>query len=57
MPMRWRRETPTGSSWPGSMTKPNESKGPWDYYNLRATIPTEQAFRPLDQGDCPLVKK
>jgi len=37
--------------------KPNESKGPWDYYNLRATIPTEQAFRPLDQGDCPLVKK
>ena len=37
--------------------KPAESKGPWDYYKLRATIPAEQAFRPLDQGDCPLVKK
>src|SRR5205814_1929587 len=37
--------------------KPNESKGAWDYYKLRATIPTEQAFRPVDQGDCPLVKK
>ena len=37
--------------------KPAESKGPWDYYKLRATIPADQAFRPLDQGDCPLVKK
>jgi branched-chain amino acid transport system substrate-binding protein len=37
--------------------KPSESKAPWDYYKLRSTIPTEQAFRPLDQGDCPLVKK
>ena len=37
--------------------KPNESKGPWDYYKLRATIPAEQAFRPVDQGECPLVKK
>jgi branched-chain amino acid transport system substrate-binding protein len=37
--------------------KPSESKGPWDYYRLRATIPAEQAFRPLDQGECPLVKK
>src|SRR5712692_10626677 len=37
--------------------KPAESKGPWDYYKVRATIPAEQAFRPLDQGDCPLVKK
>src|SRR6059058_2002112 len=37
--------------------KPAESKGPWDYYKIRATIPAEQAFRPLDQGDCPLVKK
>jgi branched-chain amino acid transport system substrate-binding protein len=36
--------------------KPEESKGPWDYYKLRATIPAEQAFRPLDQGGCPLVK-
>ena len=37
--------------------KPAESKYPWDYYKVRATIPAEQAFRPIDQGDCPLVKK
>ena len=37
--------------------KPSESKGEWDFYKLRATIPPEQAFRPMDQGDCPLVKK
>jgi branched-chain amino acid transport system substrate-binding protein len=36
--------------------KPSESKGPWDYYKIRATIPADQAFRPLNQGDCPLVK-
>jgi branched-chain amino acid transport system substrate-binding protein len=37
--------------------KPAESKAPWDYYKLRATIPADQAFRPIDQGNCPLVKK
>ena len=37
--------------------KPSESKGPYDYYKLKATIPADQAFRPLDQGDCPFVKK
>ncbi len=37
--------------------KPSESKGPYDYYNLKATVPANEAFRPLDQGDCPLVKK
>jgi branched-chain amino acid transport system substrate-binding protein len=36
--------------------KPAESKGPWDYYKVRATIPADQAFRPLKDGDCPLVK-
>jgi branched-chain amino acid transport system substrate-binding protein len=36
--------------------KPAESKGPWDYYKVRATIPAEQAFRPLNAGECPLVK-
>ncbi len=36
--------------------KPAESKGPWDYYKMRATIPADQAFRPLEDGDCPLVK-
>jgi branched-chain amino acid transport system substrate-binding protein len=37
--------------------KPEESKAPWDYYKVRATIPAAEAFRPVDQGDCPLVKK
>ena len=37
--------------------KPSESKGPWDLYKLRATIPATEAFRPMDQGNCPLVKK
>jgi branched-chain amino acid transport system substrate-binding protein len=37
--------------------KPSESKGPYDYYKIRATIPANEAFRPIDQGDCPLVKK
>jgi len=37
--------------------KPEESKGPYDYYNILRTIPGEQAYRPLDKGDCPLVKK
>src|ERR1700682_3642768 len=36
--------------------KPAESKGPWDYYKVRATIPADQAFRPLNQGECPFVK-
>src|SRR5262252_1702698 len=36
--------------------KPEESKAPWDYYKLRATIPADQAFRPLNEGECPLVK-
>ena len=34
-----------------------ESTGPWDYFKLRATIPAEQAFRPLARSACPLVKK
>jgi len=35
--------------------KPAESKGPWDYYKIRATIPAAEAFRPMDKGGCPLV--
>ena len=35
---------------------PDESKGEWDYYKLRATIPADQAFRPEKEGGCPLVK-
>jgi len=37
--------------------KPSESKQPWDYYNILATVPGEQAFQPLAQSECPLVKK
>ncbi len=36
--------------------KSSESKSPWDFYKLRATIPAAEAFRPLGQGGCPLVK-
>jgi branched-chain amino acid transport system substrate-binding protein len=36
---------------------PAESKGPWDYYKLLATIPGEEAFRPMDQGGCPMLAK
>ena len=36
---------------------PTESKGPWDYYKIRATIPAEEAFRPLSEGGCPLVNR
>jgi len=37
--------------------KPSESKGPHDLAKLVATIPGDKAFRPLDQGGCPLVAK
>jgi branched-chain amino acid transport system substrate-binding protein len=35
--------------------KPSESKYPGDFYKLRATIPADEAFRPLKDGGCPLV--
>ncbi|BAF90511.1 ABC transporter substrate-binding protein [Azorhizobium caulinodans] len=37
--------------------KPSESKYPYDYYTLKATIPANEAFRPLSESECPLVKK
>jgi len=37
--------------------KPSESKYPWDYARIVATVPAEEAFRPLAQSECPLVKK
>jgi branched-chain amino acid transport system substrate-binding protein len=37
--------------------KPSESKYPWDYYTVKAVIPGEQAFRPLSESGCALVKK
>ena len=37
--------------------KPSESKGEWDLYNILATIPGDQAFRPMADGGCPFVRK
>jgi branched-chain amino acid transport system substrate-binding protein len=36
---------------------PAESKGPWDYLKLVATVPGELAFRPMADGGCPFIKK
>ena len=36
---------------------PAESRGPWDFYKLRATVPAEEAFRPVADGGCPLVRR
>src|SRR5512138_171826 len=36
---------------------PNESKYPWDYYQIVKTIPADQAFPSVEQQACPLVKK
>jgi branched-chain amino acid transport system substrate-binding protein len=36
--------------------KPSESKGPWDYYKPLASTPASEAFRPLNEGGCSLVK-
>lgn len=35
--------------------EPSQQKAPWDYYDLVATIPGSEAFRPLSEGNCPLV--
>src|ERR1700719_1910852 len=34
--------------------KPTESKGPWDYFKVRATIPADEGFRPLSESGRPL---
>jgi branched-chain amino acid transport system substrate-binding protein len=36
--------------------KPEESKYPWDYYKVLAEVPGDQAFRPMKDGGCPLIK-
>jgi branched-chain amino acid transport system substrate-binding protein len=36
--------------------KPEDSKKPWDYYRIVATIPADHAFRPLADGACPLAR-
>jgi branched-chain amino acid transport system substrate-binding protein len=35
---------------------PGESKGPWDYYKLLQTVPAAEAFRPMADGNCSLVR-
>jgi branched-chain amino acid transport system substrate-binding protein len=35
--------------------KPEESKYPYDYYKLIETVPADQAFRPIAQGNCPML--
>jgi branched-chain amino acid transport system substrate-binding protein len=37
--------------------KPSESKGPWDFYKLVGTVPGDQAFTPLSESKCPMLKK
>ncbi|NGM87731.1 ABC transporter substrate-binding protein [Parapusillimonas sp. SGNA-6] len=37
--------------------RPEESKGPWDYYKVLRTIPASQVTIPLSESHCPLVKK
>jgi branched-chain amino acid transport system substrate-binding protein len=36
---------------------PQESREPWDYFKIVSTIPAERAFRPLEQGHCPLASQ
>ncbi len=40
-----------------SVKSPQESKAPWDYYNIVKTVPGDQAFNPLSESKCPLVAK
>jgi branched-chain amino acid transport system substrate-binding protein len=37
--------------------KPSESKGAWDFYKLIGTVPGDQAFTPLSESKCALLKK
>jgi branched-chain amino acid transport system substrate-binding protein len=37
--------------------KPSESKAPWDFYKLVGTVPADQAFTPLSESKCALLKK
>ena len=37
--------------------KPSESKYPWDYYHIRQVIPGDEAFMPVSESSCPLLKK
>ena len=41
----------------GQVKKPSESKSPWDYYSILGIIPGASAFRSLEEGGCPLVRR
>jgi branched-chain amino acid transport system substrate-binding protein len=36
---------------------PQESSGPWDYYKPVQTTPASEAFRPLSESACPLIRR
>ncbi len=36
---------------------PAESRYPWDYYKVLATVPGEQAFMPMSKSQCPLLRR
>ena len=35
---------------------PSESRGAFDYYKLLQTTPAEEAFRPMSEGNCPMIR-
>jgi branched-chain amino acid transport system substrate-binding protein len=37
--------------------KPEQSKEPWDYLEIVQTVKAEDAFRPVEESQCPLLKK
>ncbi len=47
------------SAWscPSTRERPAGSKYPWDHFELKSVIPAEDAFQPLSQSTCPLVKR
>lgn len=51
--VHWRYDT--WSYGHSKVKAPNESKEEWDFFERLATVPAEQAFRPLSEGKCPLV--
>jgi branched-chain amino acid transport system substrate-binding protein len=36
--------------------KPSDVKVAWDYYNVLETIPADEAYLPLSQSECPLLR-
>ncbi len=36
---------------------PQDSRYPWDYYNVLRTIPGRDSVRPVEESECPLLRK